>query len=117
MSAHDINKHQLNDDCMIIEIGHLLDNENAENLSSLLTEIRSQGFGHVIVDMKNLEFISSAGVGAILGSVEIFREVRGDIVLCNARENIIHVLDVLDLKEYLTIRATDSDARQMCQIK
>ena len=117
MSAHDINKHRFNDDCMIIETGQLLDNENAENLSTLLADIRSQGFCRVIVDMKSLEFISSAGVGAILGSVEIFREALGDIILCNARENIIHVLDVLDLKEYLTIRATDADARQMCQIK
>lgn len=117
MSAHVINKNQLNDDTMIIEPGRLLDNENAENLSSLLSEIRSKGFCHIIIDMKNLEFISSAGVGAILGSIEMFREAKGDIILCNARENIIHVLDVLDIKDYLTVRGTDAEARQLCQNK
>lgn len=117
MSDHDINKCQFNDDTMIIEVGRLLDNENAENLSGLLSKIRSSGYCRVIIDMKYLEFISSAGVGAILGSIEMFREAKGDIILCNARENIVHVLDVLDIKDYLTIKATDAEARQTCQKK
>ncbi len=117
MTAHIINRSRLNDDTMIIEVGRLLDNENADVLSSMLTEIRSSGYCRVIIDMKSLDFISSAGVGSILGSVEMFREAKGDIILCNARENIIHVFEILDIKDYLTIRQTDAEARQLCQTK
>ena len=53
--------------------------------------------------MEGLEFLSSAGVGSMLGTVEVSREMGGDIVLCGPSEKIVHILEVLDLCDYLTI--------------
>jgi anti-anti-sigma regulatory factor len=38
----------------------------------------------------------------------------GDIVLCNVPDKIVHVFDVLDLTEYLTIASNIDSAMQLC---
>ena len=53
--------------------------------------------------MTRLEFLSSAGIGSIVGTVALFREREGDIILTNVGPKIKHILDVLDLADYLTV--------------
>jgi len=106
---------QLNDDTIVINPGRLLDNNNAHEMSKAISSAQCRNFRFIIIDMGALEFISSAGVGSILGSVEISRDAGGDIILCNADENIIHILEVLDLTDYLTLRKNRNDAEEFCR--
>ncbi|PKK85038.1 MAG: hypothetical protein CVT49_00410 [candidate division Zixibacteria bacterium HGW-Zixibacteria-1] len=117
MNTASIPTKQLNDDTVVINPGGQLDNSNAHILTEAISRAQNSGFRYIIVDMKQLEFISSAGVGSILGSVEISREANGDIVICNASENIMHVLSVLDLTEYLTIRSDRNQAEEFCGVR
>ena len=110
MSETAITQTILRDDALLIDPGTTLDNDNAHTLVSMITSAHSRGFKFIIIDMEKLEFLSSAGVGSVLGTVELFREQGGDIILCNLSENIQHVLEVLDLQEYLTLCATRQDA-------
>ena len=89
---------------ILITTGTLLDNSNAHSLVSAITASHESGVSLVIIDMEKLEFISSAGVGAILGTIELFRERGGDVVLCGISPMIEHVLNTLDVLEYLTIK-------------
>lgn len=103
------------DDTAIISPGRALDNSNAHEMVNTLTDLHQRGYKYIILDMNELAFLSSAGVGSILGTVESFREVGGDIVLCHVSEPISHVLVVLDLADYLTIRKTRDQALVECQ--
>lgn len=107
----------LSDTTLLIETGTSLDNSNAHEMVNLITSAQSRGFINVILDMAALEFLSSAGVGSILGTVEMFREQGGDIYLCNLSENIRHVLEVLDLTDYLSIPANRREAAEVCGIQ
>ena len=69
MNAEQIKSTQLNDDTIIINPRRLLDNNNAHEMAENISQAQSRGFRFIIVDMAQLEFISSAGVGSILGSV------------------------------------------------
>jgi anti-sigma B factor antagonist len=100
---------------LMIDPGKRLDNNNAQDMVETLLSVRSEGYTHVIIDMNRLEFLSSAGVGSILGTVENFRAEGGDIVLCNASPEIIHVFRVLDLIDYLTVKASADEAVQYCK--
>lgn len=93
----------IDDHTLAINPGQTLDNNNAYDMVESLTAAQADGYTVIIIDMAELEFISSAGVGAILGTVESFRERGGDIILCNASPAILHVLQILDLTEYLTL--------------
>jgi anti-anti-sigma factor len=93
----------INDDACVIVAESSLDNNNAHQMHSAIGELLNKGFRHIIVDMSQLEFLSSAGVGSIIGNVETAREAGGDIVLCGLSKTARHVLDVLDLGDYLTL--------------
>lgn len=103
----------LHDEVLLIDPGVTLDNDNAHTLVSMIMSAHERGFKYVIIDMSGLEFLSSAGVGSVLGTVELFREGEGDILLCSLSENVQHVLEVLDLQEYLTIIATRREAESI----
>ena len=75
-----------------------------------ISEALDKGFKHIIIDMTDLQFLSSAGVGSVLGTVETARDAGGDIILSNLTQPVQHVLSVLDLADYLTIKKSTQDA-------
>ena len=98
----------------VLQPGKTLDNDNAHDMVEAITSAQGAGQMFIIIDMSNLEFISSSGVGSILGSVEVAREAGGDIILCNVSETIRNILNVLDLLDYLTVAADREAAQGMC---
>jgi len=98
-----------------IMLGQTLDHSNAEAMVEAILRARELGHSFIILNCEKLKFISSAGVGAILGTIETFRDCGGDILLCNVSEAIDHVLRVLDLRDFLTVRATIQDAVAACK--
>ncbi|MEW5874879.1 MAG: STAS domain-containing protein [Candidatus Zixiibacteriota bacterium] len=100
----------LSDESLIIATGTMLDNANAPEMLDAIAKAAGTGYKRIIVEMGNLEFLSSAGVGSILGSVEAVRESGGDVILCGLSPTIKHVLDVLDLSSFLTITADRQSA-------
>jgi anti-anti-sigma factor len=104
----------LQDDVFLINPGKILDNGNAHEMVRLLTGAQTDGFRYVVLDMATLEFLSSAGVGSLLGSVDQFRELGGDIILCHVPEPIMHILKVLDLADFFTIKQNTGEAATAC---
>ena len=102
-----ISTKKLGTDTIVLNPGKALDNTNAHEMTEAICGAQAEGFKNIIIAMDELEFLSSAGVGSMLGTVEASRDMGGDIVLCGLSEKIIHILDVLDLCDYLTIRSRD----------
>jgi len=111
---HEITLQEVGDQVMVITPASALDNTNAHEMVDAITTAQSAGRRFIAIDMSNLEFLSSAGVGSILGTVENSREIGGDIVLFSVPETIMHILSVLDLDEYLTIRSDRAQAAALC---
>lgn len=116
MSEEIFAKRALQDNVLQIDTGSMLDNNNAHEMVVAISEALEAGYHNVILNMEQLEFLSSAGVGSILGTVETAREAGGDIILCNASPTIIHVLEVLDLADYLTVMADQNEAMAACGV-
>ena len=101
---------------LVITPGKSLDNHNAPEMVSGLVSAQSAGVKFVIIDMTEVEFISSAGVGSMLGTVKMFKEVGGDLILCNVPSPVMQVLKVLDLDTFFTMRNTRADALTLTQV-
>lgn len=110
MSMSDFETRALNDFTLVISTGSRLDNNNAHEMIETINQAQSDGYKFILIDMTRLEFISSAGVGVILGTIDISREQGGDIVIYNASEAVLHVFEVLDLLNYLTIKESEAKA-------
>ena len=107
----------IGDESVLIDVGELLDNNNAHEMSQSISKAQAAGKKYIILDMSNLGFISSAGVGSILGAVGNSREIGGDIILCSVSEKILHILEVLDLCDYLTIASDEDTALELCGVE
>ena len=109
-----ISRNSLSDDSIIINPGTVLDNSNARGMSETISRAQAEGWKYIVIDMSELRFLSSAGVGSILGGVERSRERGGDIILCDVPDKILHVLEILDLCGYLTIKSSGEIAQDLC---
>jgi anti-anti-sigma factor len=107
-----ISDKKLGPETVILNPGKILDNTNAHEMTESICSAQSKGFKNIILDMRVLEFLSSAGVGSILGTVEASRDMGGDIILCGPGDKILHVLEVLDLLDYLTVKPHEEVSRE-----
>jgi anti-anti-sigma factor len=71
----------------------------------------------ILLDCKTLNYISSAGLGAIMGLIETVRENGGDILLCNLQDNVYAIFDTLGFTQLYRVFGTDAEALHELQGK
>jgi len=58
---------------------------------------------HMVINCHELQYISSAGLGALMGVIEEVRDNDGDIRLCGMSESVFNVFDILGFTELYQI--------------
>lgn len=89
---------------------------DAEGLPVVLAEIeksRSTGSIHFMVDLEEVTFIGSAGIGIFLSLVEELNSEGGGVVFLSVPEAIQRIFDVLNVLEFLQIRSDQESAREI----
>lgn len=57
----------------------------------------------ILINCKELDYISSAGLGALMGVIETIKNNGGDIKLCNTSDSVYRVFDILGFTELFQI--------------
>jgi anti-sigma B factor antagonist len=80
----------------IIALTGQLDAHTAAEFERFLERVvRDDGNHRLVLDFHELEYISSAGLGVLMGLIEEARAMGGDMKLAALPEKIFHVLDLL----------------------
>lgn len=95
---------------MIIELGGYVDQSNSFQLQQMFENILQSGCFKVIVDFKDLYYMSSAGWGIFVGEIKRFRENGGDIKLAYMNPEIYDVFQMLEFYHILEDYSTVEDA-------
>jgi anti-sigma B factor antagonist len=82
-----------------------LDAHTYPSLETALSGLYSKGSYAIVVDMSDLDYMASAGVGVLIGALSRTRENRGDVLLMNLQPSVEGVLEVLGLREMFNIVA------------
>jgi anti-sigma B factor antagonist len=82
-------------DYILISIAGFLDAHTVTNFETKMDELVGAGKNKVVIDMKNLTYISSAGIGAMMGLTQRLRKLGGDLVLLEPSEKVFKILDLL----------------------
>ncbi len=97
----------------LIELAGELDAHTAPDFEHFLERIvREEKRSKLILDFHNLEYISSAGLGVLMGLIEEVRAHSGDMKLAALPEKIFHVLDLLGFPVVFQIVPTVREAIQ-----
>ncbi len=76
-----------------------LDAETYEKMDQKIRDLFSKNCYKLICNLEGIEYISSAGCGVFLGSVDIAQEHQGNIVLLRPSSEVREILETLGLLE------------------
>lgn len=64
----------------------------------------------ILLNCQRLNYISSAGLGAIMGLIETVRENGGDILLSDLQDNVYSIFDTLGFTQLYRVFPTEAEA-------
>ena len=93
-------KKELENNVLVLALEGRLDTVTAPELEREVSDLK--GVTDLVFDMKNLEYISSAGLRVILKAQKIMN-TQGSMKLKNVGESIMEVFEITGFSDILTI--------------
>ena len=83
--------------------GHRFDLETADRFKQQLTKIRSDRYQVLVVDMTNVEFIDSPGLGTLVMGFKKARQQGCRLVICNLQPSVKLIFEISQLDRVFEI--------------
>lgn len=80
-----------------------VDASNSVILDEAIQEIVAAGSKSLVIDGKNLEYISSAGLGVFMSYLEDFQEQNISMKICELTPRVFEVFKILGLDQLIPI--------------
>ncbi len=94
---------KLNDDALKISLIGELDANGAINLDQIIGKAIADGYYKIAVDCKELEYISSAGLGVFISYISELKTHNGKFVFYHLQKNVESVFHILGLQNVVAI--------------
>jgi len=88
---------------MIVGVEGYVDSSTFPQLQDHLQKLIDNGANWIIVDLGKLEYISSAGLGVLMGMLQEIRSRGGDLKLTNLSTKIQQLFDILGFSRLIRI--------------
>jgi anti-anti-sigma factor len=87
-------------DTVVLRPNGSIDSTSAPVLEKHFTEAINNRQYRIVVDFSKTEFISSAGLGLVLGTVAQLREKGGDMILMGIRSDLADIFELMSIEDY-----------------
>ena len=95
-----------------IDLNGDLDAKGALALEKLLGELLDKRILRVVLDFENVHFVSSAGIGMLLGSTSTIRDEGGEVWFTRVSKNVLSVFELLNLNDFFLVMETEESIIQ-----
>ncbi|PNV74633.1 STAS domain-containing protein [Leptospira inadai] len=103
--------HKVQDGVLIVYLKGRLDvsiaNEVEENLNDL---IDNQGHTRVVLNMQDVDYMSSSGFRACISTLRKLNAKEGGLKICGIKPAVKRIFDVIELTSLFDIRETEDEA-------
>ena len=96
-------------DVTVVAIDGRVDTNTANSLEAKLTGLFNSGKNRVILDCRNLAYITSAGLRVLLRIGKLADKNDGKFALCNMSTEVRRVLDLGELSDLFAIFSSRED--------
>lgn len=79
----------------IVYLKGYLDAHTASDFEKVLQDLLDEDRVRIVINLAELNYISSAGLGVFMGFIEDIRGKEGDIKLAELKEKVFRVFDLL----------------------
>jgi len=80
-----------------------LDGKAAQDLQQRCAEIRNLGYAHVALDLAQITFLASSGLGVFLAETEACKDAGGALYLVAVSPVVAAVIKLLNVDRFLSI--------------
>lgn len=94
----------------VVYLNGYLDAHTASMLETNFSDLISSEKFKIVVNFKDLIYISSAGLGVFMAFIEKIRENKGDIKLTSMNDKVYNIFDLLGFPLLYEIYTTEEDA-------
>jgi anti-sigma B factor antagonist len=88
-----------------------LDAKIAVEFKDKMTELINAGNHNIILDLSNVDFVDSSGLGAIVTSLKILGR-RGDLVVAGVKNDVMTMFTLTRMDRVFRMFPTTADAQQ-----
>lgn len=101
---------ELNTPIAIIRVGGYMEMTTSDELDKVLDSLIHKQSYQIIVDLANVDYVSSRGWSIFLSKIKEIRENGGDLKLINLTTNVYEVYKVLEFFWFLKVYDSISEA-------
>jgi anti-sigma B factor antagonist len=89
--------------CSVVTVSGRVDSNTAPTFEGALKEVIDGGQRNIVLDQSGVEFLSSAGLRAMVSSLKACKSGGGDLVLAAPSARVIDVLQLAGLTSLFTV--------------
>ncbi len=90
-----------------------LDASSAVQVDDVIQSAFDEERYHILVDCKDLKYISSAGLGVFISHLEDFKSKSGAFVFYHMNDNVYNVFQLLGLHQLFAIVTDETEAKDV----
>jgi len=106
------------DDIRVCSVAGELDAYTAPELRDALDAVLAEGQATIIVDLRELTYLDSTGLGILVGTAKKARHAGGDLAVCCTRPNLLKIFQISGTHEILNLQPTlDEAAERIRQLR
>jgi anti-sigma B factor antagonist len=95
---------RIDEKCLVLYLDGYIDMYNVNSVRSRIEKVLEKGFTKQIFDARQLNYISSAGVGYLVQLMKTLKLNNGNLVFLNIQPKVYEVLQLLGFVQYFEIR-------------
>jgi anti-sigma B factor antagonist len=106
-------KHEIKDNIFQLHLsGDLLGENHGAEIISVVNDVINDGIRACIVDISQVRYINSSGIGVLITVLTKFRNKEGEVVLLKPSENVKKLLIITKLNSIFNIKESEEEAVQ-----
>jgi anti-sigma B factor antagonist len=90
-------------DTVVVKPAGSINSTTVPQMDACISQLIQSGQTTIVIDLSETEFISSSGVGLLLGTVSALRDKGGDMLLMRLPKLVNDIFDVLNIKMHFRI--------------
>jgi stage II sporulation protein AA (anti-sigma F factor antagonist) len=94
-----------------------LDQASVERLKYRVTEVINKYYiVHIVINLKEVPFMDSSGIGFIIGRYSQLKERKGKVVVCSMNELIERIFTLSGLKKICLVATSEDEAQNILEV-
>jgi anti-anti-sigma factor len=94
----------------VVDLEGSLDTRSLGDTSDKLNQLVKDGHTKLLLNLEHVDYVSSAGLRAILVAAKLLQTARGEMRICSPNANVREVLEVSGFNSLLNLHDTEAEA-------